>query len=134
LGVAYALEAEIDVANLESPIGFRLRVGLDEETLVLFDPAREELSIDRTRSGNTAFSPEFAGVFRAPLTVEDGLLKLEIFVDRCSVEVFAQDGTLYGAALIFPSRGSEVAGFVGDPARLKVARIAQFNATTESAS
>lgn len=47
------------------------------------------------------------------------VLKLRVFVDRCSVEVCAQDGALYGAALIFPSAGSVGLEFIGAEARIK---------------
>jgi len=118
-GETYEIEAEIDISNLQTPIGFALRAGADEATRVLWDGATNELLIDRMQSGQTGFSPEFAGIFSAPLEVSNGVLKLRIFVDRCSVEVFAQDGELYGAALIFPSGESNGVRFIGDSPRLK---------------
>ncbi len=119
-GECFELEAELDVTGLQQgAVGFRVRVGQNEATSVLYHPASGELTIDRTRSGQVAFHPEFAGAFGAPLRVEDGILKLRLFVDRCSVEVFAQNGALYGAALIFPSPESQNIEFEGDGARLK---------------
>ncbi len=79
--------------------------------------------MDRTNSGQSDFHADFAETFRAPLEVEDGILKLRIFVDRCSIEVFAQDGALYGAALIFPSEGSTGIQFIGAGARIKQGTI-----------
>ena len=119
-GEAYEIEAEIEMANLEAAeVGFHLRVGQNEVTKVLYHPAQGELSIDRTQSGHSDFHPQFAGSFRAPLVVPEGILKLRIFIDRCSVEVFAQDGALYGAALIFPSASSQGIEFLGRGARIK---------------
>ena len=118
-GETYEIEAEIDITSLQSQVGFSLRVGENESTRVLYDPARGELSIDRAQSGQTDFSPEFAGSFRAAPEVTDRVLTLHIFVDRCSVEVFAQDGALYGAALIFPSADSQGIAFIGEGARVK---------------
>jgi sucrose-6-phosphate hydrolase SacC (GH32 family) len=133
-GDAYEIQAEIDIANLQGPAGFRLRVGAGEATPVLFDPAAGELCIDRTQSGQSDFHADFAGVFRAPLEVEGGVLKLHIFVDRCSVEVFAQDGALYGAALIFPSENSRGIEFVGAGTRVKgtITRLAHEEVTHTS--
>lgn len=123
-GEAYEIEAEIQVSSSgQSPVGFRLRVGKGEATQVLYEPSTGELCLDRTRSGQVDFHPEFAASFRAPLEVADGILKLRIFVDRCSVEVFAQDGALYGAALVFPSEGSLGLEFIGDAARVQRAVI-----------
>jgi sucrose-6-phosphate hydrolase SacC (GH32 family) len=46
-------------------------------------------------------------------------LKLNIFVDSCSVEVFAQDGLLYGAALVFPSGSWQTIELIGKEARIE---------------
>lgn len=117
-GECFELEAEIDVNGSEE-VGFRVRVGEGEATSVLYHPASGELSIDRTRSGQVDFHGEFAGEFHAPLQVGNNVLKLRLFVDRCSVEVFAQSGALYGAALIFPSESSRRIEFMGSGSRLK---------------
>jgi sucrose-6-phosphate hydrolase SacC (GH32 family) len=94
-------------------------VGENEYTRVLYDTAQGELSIDRTQSGQTDFSPQFAATFRAPLEVKDGVLNLRMFVDRCSLEVFAQDGAQYGAAIIFPAADSQGIQFIGEGAQVK---------------
>jgi fructan beta-fructosidase len=110
----YEIEAEIDLTHLrESQAGFLLRVGPNEATRVVYEPAAQELVIDRTQAGRSDFHPDFAQSFRGHLEVPDGVLKLRIFVDRCSVEVFAQEGVLYGGALIFPSSGSDGLEFRG---------------------
>lgn len=109
---AYELEAEWDLQNTAptGELGLRLRVGDDgEETRLGYDLARRELFVDCTRSGRSDFSPRFATRRSAPLSPDaDGRLRLRVFVDRCSVEVFAADGLLVFTHLIFPkptSRG-----------------------------
>ncbi|UUL75456.1 glycoside hydrolase family 32 protein [Pseudarthrobacter sp. Fe7] len=67
--------------------------------------ARAELSLDRRHSGDTGFHTKFASVESAPLVLEHGVLKLLIVVDACSVEVFAQDGTVVLTDLVFPEAG-----------------------------
>lgn len=127
-GDAYEIEAEIDLAELtENEVGFALRVGESEATRVFYDVTRGELCLDRTRAGRSDFHAEFAGAWRAPLHIE-GALKLRIFVDRCSVEVFAQGGALYGAALIFPSATSCGVSFEGRGARIRRGVIYRYEA------
>jgi sucrose-6-phosphate hydrolase SacC (GH32 family) len=41
-----------------------------------------------------------------PLENKSNRLKLHIFVDTCSVEVFVNDGEAYSANLIFPDRAA----------------------------
>ena len=64
------------------------------------------IHVDRTASGNTAFHESFASMDTAPLQSEDGTYSLRIFVDHCSVEVFAQDGQVTLTELIFPAPDS----------------------------
>jgi fructan beta-fructosidase len=65
-----------------------VRTGQQEETIVGIDP-RGQRFIDRTRSGDVAFHPDFRGRHTAPLTVESGRVRLHVFVDWSSVEIFA---------------------------------------------
>src|SRR5699024_5314593 len=63
-------------------------------TLVGYDAERGEVFVDRTRSGEVDFHESFPGQVEAPVTLEeDGTVSFSIWLDRSSVEVFAQDGT-----------------------------------------
>jgi fructan beta-fructosidase len=77
-----------------------------ERTILAYDSATGELSLDRTDSGNVEFHKTFPSVERVAVPLEDGRLRLRIFLDRCSVEVFAQDGTATITDQIFPADSS----------------------------
>ena len=49
------------------------------------------------------FHGQFAGAYRAPVRLIDGGLKLRLFVDTSSVEVFVNDGETAQTSLILPS-------------------------------
>lgn len=104
-GDAYELEAELR-AGQAGEIGFRLRTGDHAETLVGFDSVKNQVWIDRTHSGEVAFSKDFPGRHTAQLE-KNGTVKLHIFVDRSSVEVFANDGERVLSDRIFPPPGSD---------------------------
>ncbi len=87
--------------------GLRVRVGQQEGTVIGYDVTRSELFVDRTRSGRSDFHPLFARRHAGPLPLRDGRLRLQIFVDRSSVEVFGNDGLTVLTDQIFPSLGSE---------------------------
>jgi fructan beta-fructosidase len=60
-------------------------------------------------------------VERVPVSLDgSGLLRLTIFLDRCSVEVFAQDGLVTLTDQIFPAESSTAVGLLaeGDGATL----------------
>ena len=101
---AFELEMEVDFSQLRTAdVGIRSRNDAEEFAQIIYNQESGELCIDRRQAGRIEFHPDFAGVFRAPLPIPNQLLKLNIFVDSCSVELFAQEGLLYGAALVFPS-------------------------------
>jgi fructan beta-fructosidase len=103
---ALIIRAEFQFGTAE-PFGLRLgQAGRDGGTEIYYQPLSGELVVDRTRSGNTEFHSLFASADRCPVALQDGVLRLEIVVDRCSVEVFAQDGEACVTELIFPVPGN----------------------------
>lgn len=102
------LDLEIEVAlNGNDPIELRVFKGASEETVIGYAPAEGELYVNRRRSGLTGFHKSFAGEYRAPLVVEDGVLDLRVLLDRSSVEVFAEGGTVVSTNRVFPKAGSD---------------------------
>ncbi|MFC0216741.1 GH32 C-terminal domain-containing protein [Paenibacillus chartarius] len=100
-GTSYELAADLTVQP-GAIATFKLRQGAGQETAVSYDAAAEKLSLDRTRSGSTAFEKGFAEVMTAPLRLKEGKLKLRMFVDESSIEVFANDGEAVMSAIVFP--------------------------------
>lgn len=106
-GTTYRLKAEIDLEDADQ-VGFKLRKGDDEETLVGYDTAEQQLFVDRRNSGAVSFHDAFAADKQtAPLDLQDNTLILEILVDRSSVEVFANGGKRSITSRIFPSEASD---------------------------
>ncbi|WP_273833548.1 glycoside hydrolase family 32 protein [Guptibacillus sedimenti] len=103
----YEVVAEFDLET-SGEFGFRVRKGDEEETIVGYDSKNNLAFIDRQNSGDTSFHEQFPGVYRAPLEpTEDGKVKLHLFVDRSSVELFANDGKRVMTNRIFPSEHSD---------------------------
>lgn len=98
----FEIIAEFHINGLQR-FGFHLRKADEEYTTLRYDAATEMLELDRTHSGVTDFHPTFAAVHSVPLRPVNGIIKLHILVDACSVEVFANDGLLSMTGLIFPS-------------------------------
>ncbi|MBU3805651.1 MAG: extracellular solute-binding protein [Candidatus Fournierella pullistercoris] len=70
---------------------FRINVAKDGEyvTSIRYRPNTSILKIDRTRSGSNADVVHTRSLLVRP---QDGHIKLRILLDRCSVEVFVNDG------------------------------------------
>jgi fructan beta-fructosidase len=82
--------------------GLKVRVGPNCETLVGYNTSSQDLFVDRRKSGQIDFNEHFTGRHSGPLPLEDGVLRLHIFIDSCSLEVFGNDGRIVITDLIFP--------------------------------
>jgi fructan beta-fructosidase len=98
---AFALEAEFE-AGAASEFGIRLRKGGVNQTIIGYDAARKTVFVDRTRAGDASFHNQFAARHEAPLSLTAGRLRLQVFVDTNSVEVYANEGEVVLNDLIFP--------------------------------
>ncbi len=99
--------AEFEVGPQTCPFGFHVRQGQRERTTIGYLPAQGTLFVDRSHSGQTAFHPAFAAVHRAQLSPVNGIIRLHIFIDHSSVEVFGNDGLVTFTESIFPSGQSQ---------------------------
>jgi sucrose-6-phosphate hydrolase SacC (GH32 family) len=132
-GDAVEIIAEFQVGTA-SEFGLKVRTGQGEETLVGYNVPAGEVFVDRAKSGQVGFSDLFPygelfpsrGI--APLAAENGRVKLHIFVDWSSVEVFGGDGQTVITDQIFPMPSSDgLALFAnGGTAKLVSLRIWQL--------
>ena len=103
---AFEIEVEFQLEANVKHFGLRLRVGADEETTVSYSTAEQTLTLDRTHSGQVNFAESFARAHSAPLAPVSNTIRLHIFVDSTSIEVFANDGLVVLTDCIFPSTQS----------------------------
>ena len=94
--------------------GSRSGPGAGARIVLAYDCLTAELSLDRTESGNVGFHEAFASVERVAVSLEDGRLRLRVFLDRCSVEVFAQDGLATITDLVFPAHSGTAVGLLAE--------------------
>jgi fructan beta-fructosidase len=98
------LEFEKRDSNL---FGFTLQHSEKGKTVVRYDVVRQILAVDRTDSGDNSFSSSFATVQEAPLKLKNDKLKLQLFIDTSSIEIFANDGEVAVTSLLFPIEASK---------------------------
>ncbi|MBD2872525.1 glycoside hydrolase family 32 protein [Paenibacillus arenilitoris] len=104
-GAMLEIELVFDVAASDAGrFGLKVRQSANgaEETAVLYDRYRRELTVDRSRAGQVTASPKPCPVGPDP----DGRLSLRVFLDRSSLEVFAGDGEAVMTSRIYPDGGS----------------------------
>ena len=72
-----------------------------EQVVMHYDAQKQTFAMDRTKSGDSSFSENFACTTTAP--THGQLKQLRIFIDRCSMEVFDADGHMAMTNLVFPT-------------------------------
>lgn len=118
-GRTLELVAEFEPGDAEA-VGLHVRVGENEKTVIGYDASADSVFVDRTNSGTVDFHEDFASRDSAPLALRNGRVRLRVFVDRSSVEVFANDGARVLTHRIFPDSTSDGVSLfaTGDSARL----------------
>lgn len=90
LGNTYEAEVTFD-CNSGSTFGMNLCVGDGRKLVVTYHTDSHSLTVDRSQVAD--FSMEkFERTCHGKVAPIDGKLKLRIFVDKCSVEIFSEDG------------------------------------------
>jgi fructan beta-fructosidase len=105
-GKAYELLVELEPGEAKST-GFKIRAGNNEETVVGYDAVNGSVFVDRSKSGEDDFHENFGQRNDAPARLLDGKVKLHIFVDWSSVEVFVNNGEAVLTNRIFPDPDSQ---------------------------
>ena len=98
---AYEIEMEIRNNGAEK-IVFTLLNGKGESVKMYYDTALRQFVMDRSVSGETAFSRDFPAMTVAPVP-ETGDFTLRLFVDRSSIEAFGDGGKFVMTNIVFPS-------------------------------
>ena len=87
-----------------------------EETVVGIEATTGHIFVDRSRSAQTARSPDFPARVTAPLKhPQADSIRIDIVVDNNSIEVFAEDGETVLTNLIYPAATSQGLAFYSTP-------------------
>jgi len=98
-GVHYELECEFtDIQANE--VGLNLRMGNVEKTVIKYDRVNKMIVLDRSEAGEDV-AVEYGTIREIPYERET--LKLRIFMDTSSLEIFINDGESVMTSRIFPT-------------------------------
>ncbi len=120
-----AIDTPAEAKNLASEFGIKVFKGEAQETVIGYDVASQSLFVDRTQSSDTAFAKSFPVKTAGLMPAEEGTVKLHVFVDHSSVEVFGNDGYAAMSNRIFPDPAQDAVDIyaVGGPVTLKTLDI-----------
>ncbi len=97
------IELQFDLSqSTASTFGVIIGNKIKEKVIIGYDKAKHEVFIDRTKSGKIDFSKKFARKHTAPYRAAN-LLKLHLFIDAASVELFVDEGQIVMTEIFFPN-------------------------------
>ncbi|MCA8836694.1 MAG: glycoside hydrolase family 32 protein [Proteobacteria bacterium] len=104
----YELDISFIPDNPRAQLGFELAQNSSggRAILVRYSAATATLTLERGQPETGEFSEHFARVTSAVLPARDGRIRLRVFVDQSSVEVFANDGDVSMTSVMFPAANS----------------------------
>ncbi|MBC8571182.1 cadherin-like beta sandwich domain-containing protein, partial [Zongyangia hominis] len=96
-GVMMDIEGTFTLGSGVTEFGFKLRQGGTQETVVKYDAANGQLTLDKSKSGLA-----YTGISSMELRPENGKVKLRILVDSTAIEAFGNDGIAAVSSVYFP--------------------------------
>jgi len=114
-GQSLELEIEIDSQN-SNMFGLKILKGENQETVIYYDKNEGKITFNRSRSGEdlSLFENGIADIRKVPIELKNNVLKIHIFIDRCSVEIFLQDGERVMTSTVYPKATSRMIEFITD--------------------
>ncbi|MFB9758161.1 glycoside hydrolase family 32 protein [Ectobacillus funiculus] len=101
-GAMFELEIILEMKDpTELRFGIRADQKNEAKTLIHIDKNKSEVIIDRSQSG-AAFATEYGNTRKIAGNISDEI-KLQIFVDQSSIEIFINDGEIVASSRIFPN-------------------------------
>ncbi|SDX06558.1 glycoside hydrolase family 32 protein [Paenibacillus sp. CF384] len=114
------------VPGMTKALTIKVRASDSQQTVIGYEANQNEIYVDRTRSGIIDFHKGFAGIHAVKLATATESIKLHIFVDRSSVEVFVNDGIAVITDLIFPEPGATGLELSASEAGMRLRRFELF--------
>ncbi|MDQ6423608.1 GH32 C-terminal domain-containing protein [Paenibacillus sp. LHD-117] len=124
-GTAYEIvgEFEIPASGSAAEFGFRLRELGDQKTYVGYKPGLYQMFVNRTDAGKDDFTTYFSGWQDATIAPVNNRIKLHMFVDQSSVEVFGNDGKAVFSGVILPGDARDGLSFYSNGGNVKVVSL-----------
>lgn len=94
---------EVEVTTTKRPATITLSNAKGEKVVMTYDFQAQTFSMDRTQSGLSQFSRDFAAKTTTPLFVKSKKHSVTIYLDKCSVEAFDKQGHWAMTNLVFPT-------------------------------
>lgn len=112
-GNAYEIEAELEIpaSGAATEFGFRLRELGDQKTFAGYNVTSSKMFINRDFSGKDDFTGHFTPWHETNLSPISNRIKMHIYVDESSLEMFGNDGKVVFSDIILPDSARDGMSF-----------------------
>jgi fructan beta-fructosidase len=87
----------------QNSYSFEFSNNLNEKVIIGYNKEKNSFFIDRTKSGKVDFEKDFARINFAPRLSNQEEISLIIYLDRSSIEIFADNGLSLLTSVVFPN-------------------------------
>ncbi|MGM0922265.1 MAG: GH32 C-terminal domain-containing protein [Bacillota bacterium] len=123
-GTSYEIAAEVELPdNSKAEFGFGLRESDSQKTVAGYKAEEANMFFDRSESGDISFSDKFSTYHETKVTPKNKRVKLRIFVDESSIEVFGNDGEAVFSNVVFPDGASDGMSFYTKGGNVKIVSL-----------
>ncbi|MCR5231759.1 MAG: sucrose-6-phosphate hydrolase, partial [Acholeplasmatales bacterium] len=129
-GKSIELELTLNVGNSKKA-GVKLFKGTNNETLLYYDSVNEEVVIDRSNSGQVITGKETNNkTRRAKAKLINGTIKLRIFLDVSTIEVFINDGYSTLSTNVYPDLNDDRIEFYSENGNAVLNEVTKYTIKT----
>ncbi len=114
--------AEFEPAAVAN-FGIDVQRGSDQKTHIVYNHQQSRLFVGRTDKTDAGMINAFTPAFGAPISLNNVPLRLHIFVDESSVEVFAQDGLFSLTSQTFVNPADKGVALFAEKGAVKVSHL-----------
>jgi fructan beta-fructosidase len=114
--------AEIEPGTAKR-FGLDVHRGSSDWTRIVYNSAQSQMLISRSAKTGNGDIPGFSPAFGAPTSIDNNRLRLHIFVDESSVEVFANDGLVAITSQTFVNPQHDGVALFADDGQVKVSHL-----------
>ena len=97
------VEFDLDKAGKDD-FGIEINNAANETVYIGYNRAKNNFYIDRSNCKDRSFSKEFPAIHYAPRLTTDKKVKMHLYIDKSSVELFADDGSVVMTDIFFPAQ------------------------------
>ena len=101
-----AIPQYITLDSIDTKKDFEIVIGnkIGEQLKIKYNQVLNQFEVDRSKSGLVDFNKGFSEIITVPRLTAKQFMSLQLFIDKTSIELFADDGLTVSTVIFFPTQ------------------------------